>query len=178
MKGLIILLVIVVLVVGGGYVIFTATSDVVVQDESPLKMIKDSLGDMDVDEREEFDNAVDEMRDKVVEMDDNMDSSARLLSSGDFNSGAHGVEGKALLIDDDGDKIVRFENFDTINGPALYIYLSSDLGDDDFIDLGEIKATKGNVNYDIPDGTDTDKYNKVLVWCRPFGVLFSYAELK
>ena len=52
------------------------------------------------------------------------------------------------------------------------------MGDDDFIDLGKIKATKGNVNYDIPEGVDTDKYNKVLVWCVPFGVIFSYSELK
>jgi len=45
------------------------------------------------------------------------------------------------------------------------------------IDLGEIKATKGNVNYDIPEGTDLEKYNKVLVWCVPFRVLFSYSDL-
>jgi hypothetical protein len=73
---------------------------------------------------------------------------------------------------------LRFENFETINGPKLHIYLASDLSADDYIDLGEIKATKGNVNYEIPDGTDLEKYNKVLVWCRPFKVLFSYSELE
>ena len=46
------------------------------------------------------------------------------------------------------------------------------------IDLGIIKATKGNVNYEIPQDIDTTKYNKVLVWCKPFKVLFSYAELR
>ena len=74
-------------------------------------------------------------------------------------------------------RILRFEDFETINGPELHIYLSSELGDERFIDLGKIKATKGNVNYDIPAGIDTSKYNKVLVWCKPFSVLFSYAEL-
>ena len=34
--------------------------------------------------------------------------------------------------------IKEFEDFDTINGPALYVYLSSDLGNDDFIDLGKL----------------------------------------
>ncbi len=73
--------------------------------------------------------------------------------------------------------IVRFEDFETINGPDLRIYLSTELGDSDFIELGKIKATKGNVNYNIPEGTDLTKYNKVLVWCKAFSVLFSYAEL-
>lgn len=82
-----------------------------------------------------------------------------------------------MLIEDDNKKIVRFEDFETINGPDLHIYLSADLEANDYVDLGQIKATKGNVNYDVPVGADTLKYNKVLVWCEPFEVLFSYAEL-
>jgi len=97
---------------------------------------------------------------------------------GDFKASAHEVEGKALLIQTNEKTILRFEDFETINGPKLHIYLSSDLGDEDFIDLGEIKATKGNVNYEIPSDVDVKKYNKVLVWCVPFSVLFSYAELQ
>ena len=89
----------------------------------------------------------------------------------------HEVEGKAILIETDGEKILRFEDFDTINGPDLRIYLSSDLGDDDFVELGKIKATKGNVNYEVPGDVDISKYKYVLVWCKPFKVLFSYAEL-
>ena len=68
-------------------------------------------------------------------------------------------------------------DFDTINGPDLRIYLSSDLGSADIVELGKIKATKGNVNYDIPEGTDLEIYKNVLVWCKPFGVLFSFAQL-
>jgi hypothetical protein len=79
--------------------------------------------------------------------------------------------------DDGGKKVLRFEDFETVNGPNLHIYLSSDLEGKDFVDLGEIKATKGNVNYDLPEGVDLDRYDKVLVWCVPFKVLFSYGEL-
>jgi len=43
---------------------------------------------------------------------------------------------------------------------------------------GKIKGTKGNVNYEIDRGVDLEKYDKVLVWCVPFGVLFSYADLE
>ena len=177
MKGLIILLILVVLGVGS-YVYFTANNNVVLEEDSPLVILDDSLNEMDAVKNAEFDAAMEDMKDKVIEMDDDMDSKANLIAEGDFKEKAHHVEGKALLIDDNGKKIVRFEDFDTLNGPALYIYLSSDLGDDDFVDLGPIKATKGNVNYEVPAGTNTDKYNKVLVWCRPFRVLFSYAELK
>ena len=70
------------------------------------------------------------------------------------------------------------ENFETINGPDLFIYLSKDLTNKDFVNLGEIKATKGNVNYEVNSSIDTTQYKNVLVWCRAFGVLFSYAELK
>ena len=89
----------------------------------------------------------------------------------------HEVEGKALLLLNNQEKVLRFENFETINGPNLHIYLSADLEANDYVDLGKIKATKGSVNYNLDSSIDTEKYNKVLVWCVPFKVLFSYAEL-
>ncbi|MSS74010.1 hypothetical protein EXS72_00005, partial [Candidatus Pacearchaeota archaeon] len=51
-------------------------------------------------------------------------------------------------------RVLRFENLDTSNGPDLYIYLATDTSADDFVDLGKIKATRGNVNYEIPVGID------------------------
>lgn len=102
---------------------------------------------------------------------------SQLISSGDFVASAHSVEGQAKVLELDGQKYLRFENFETVNGPNLHIYLSSDLNANDFIDLGPIKATKGSANYDLPEGVDLEKYDKVLVWCVPFKVKFSYAEL-
>ena len=113
-----------------------------------------------------------------MQMSDAMPGSAVIVAQGSFKERAHEAKGSALLIDDNGELILRFEDFETINGPNLHIYLSAGLGDDDFIDLGKIKATKGNVNYEIPPGTDIEKYDKVLVWCVPFKVLFSYADLE
>lgn len=101
-----------------------------------------------------------------------------IIYQGDFTPSAHEVEGIAKVIEENGEKTLRFENFETINGPNLHIYLASDLDVNDYVDLGEIKATKGNVNYEIPENTDLEKYNKVVVWCVPFKVLFSYAELE
>ena len=90
---------------------------------------------------------------------------------------AHDVKGRALLLETDGQKIVRFEDLETINGPDLRIYLSAGLDANDFVDLGPIRATRDNVNYPVPPDTDTSKYRHVLIWCRAFGVLFSYAAL-
>ncbi|PIN73571.1 hypothetical protein COV20_05095 [Candidatus Woesearchaeota archaeon CG10_big_fil_rev_8_21_14_0_10_45_16] len=113
-----------------------------------------------------------------IETDEAMPSQLSVLSEGLFQAGAHEVEGKALLIETASGRVIRLEDFDTINGPDLHIYLSADLESQDYIDLGPIKATKGNVNYEVPAEVDTAKYNKVLVWCVPFKVLFSYVELE
>lgn len=105
-------------------------------------------------------------------------ATARIIAEAPFVRGAHDVQGKALLIEQNGKHILRFENFNTINGPDLYIYLSTGLGlqANSFIDLGRIKATRGNVNYALDDSVDITKYRTVMVWCKAFGVLFSSAS--
>jgi len=164
-----------------GFYVFSIVNDVIeLEEESPLdsqKKVNDALDTMSDATKSEFEKQTEFMKDKVIEMEDIIPDSVKLISESVFKPRAHEVEGKVLLIEDNGKNILRFEDFETINGPGLYIYLSSGLGDNDIVDLGKIKATKGNVNYEIPDGTDISKYNKVLVWCQPFGVLFSYAEL-
>ncbi len=102
---------------------------------------------------------------------------AMILAEASFLPSEHEVEGKVMLIEANGKRILRFEDFNTVNGPDLHIYLSRDLDNEDYIDLGAIKATKGNVNYELSDDVDLHTYNNVLVWCKPFGVLFSFASL-
>lgn len=147
-----------------------------VQEEFPV--FGDNFDAMDAATKQEFERQVGEASANVMVMDETMPGEVQVLSQGDFNPRAHEVEGRALLISHDGERVLRFEDFDTLNGPNLHIYLASSLGDDDFVDLGKIKATRGNVNYPVDASVDIDKYNKVLVWCVPFGVLFSYVELQ
>lgn len=99
------------------------------------------------------------------------------LAAADFVAMAHEVEGSAKLIRVGDEVTLRFEDFKSINGPDLNIYLSTDKENTEFIDLGDIKATSGNVNYTVPSDVDLTKYDTVLVWCKAFSVLFSYAEL-
>lgn len=91
---------------------------------------------------------------------------------------AHPASGTVSILETSGELVLRYENFKTINGPDLRVYLSADLDAREFIDLGEIKATEGNVNYSIPSGTDISKYHYALVWCEDFGVLFNSADLR
>ena len=176
MKKLLILIIALIIIIPIAYYLISPIFKVVeLEEESPLE-IKDAMDTMDASTKAEFEKQVDAMKGQIIVMDDTMPS-ASVVAQGNFKSRAHEVEGKAILIEKDGEKILRFEDFDTINGTDLRIYLSSELGNDDIIELGKIKATKGNVNYEVPQDIDVSKYKYVLVWCKPFGVLFSYAEL-
>jgi len=92
--------------------------------------------------------------------------------------GIHDAQGDVLTITlEDNSNILRLQDFKSTNGPDLYVYLSTDDNASEFINLGELKANNGNQNYDIPEDADLSKYNKVLIWCKAFGVLFGSAEL-
>jgi hypothetical protein len=69
------------------------------------------------------------------------------------------------------------ENLQVTNGPDLYVYLAADKSASDFVSLGKLKANNDNQNYNIPSQTNLTKYDTVLIWCRPFSVLFGSAEL-
>ena len=104
-----------------------------------------------------------------------------VLRTGSFvgaGDGIHNAEGIAKIIPlQDGSSILRLENLRVTNGPDLYVYLSPDKSASDFINIGKLKANNGNQNYEIPTETDLSKYDTVLIWCRPFSVLFGSAEL-
>ncbi len=102
----------------------------------------------------------------------------------EFVSRSHGTSGQAYLITDGNQIFLRINDLDTDNGPDLDVYLvpfagdaSASLYDDDFVNLGDLKGNKGDQNYEIPAGTDLDKYSTVVIWCVRFSVAFGTAEL-
>lgn len=90
---------------------------------------------------------------------------------------AHPASGVVRIVEADGKVHVRYEEYETINGPDIFVYLAKDLDARDAVNIGRVKSTKGNANYEVPAGVDITEYRYVLTWCRAFGVLFNYADI-
>lgn len=89
----------------------------------------------------------------------------------------HPASGTVRIIESEEQTFIRFEDFETLNGPQLHLYLSKDLEATEYVDLGPIRGTEGNINYEIPEDVDLSEYPYVMHWCVPFGVLFNYANI-
>lgn len=99
---------------------------------------------------------------------------------GTFVGRDHPTSGDALVLGDgSGQRFLRFEQFETDNGPDLNVYLvnSSAGGVDDFIDLGNLKGNIGDQNYEVPVDADLGVYDTVLIWCVRFSSPFGEAIL-
>lgn len=153
--------------------------DVALNEDLPTNtQVQDNLATMDEETKKEMEEQTNAVKDNKMGKADAMPSDEpATLNRATMVASAHDVEGEALFVQSGTETFLRFENLKTINGPDLRIYLSTDLSNDDIVDLGELRATEGNVNYTIPAGTDLKKYDVAMIWCRAFGVLFSYAEL-
>lgn len=108
-----------------------------------------------------------------------------VLKSGSFVDAdlIHKGSGTAKLLEIDGRRIIRLENFNVTNGPDLYVYLSESkkpTGEikslDKYLNLGPLKGTSGNQNYEVPE--PFSGYDTVVIWCQRYGVLFSYAIME
>ena len=85
----------------------------------------------------------------------------------------------------DGTYLLRLEDLAVTNGPALHVYLSrhedpdspKEVKEPGYVDLGDLKGNRGNQNYPIPGGVDVAIYNSVVIYCKPFNVVFSVATL-
>ena len=103
-----------------------------------------------------------------------------VLVQGTFIDRAHPTVGTAKVITDGDRRFLRFENFETDNGPDLDVYLATGAPDGElgeFINLAELKGNVGDQNYELPADLDLDKYTTVFVWCTRFGVAFGAAAL-
>ena len=106
-------------------------------------------------------------------------SMGELMGADMFHTGS----GLVLLVRaPDGSLVLRFQDYAVRNGPDLFIYLTPDPdGDvhvDGAIELSAIKATRGNVNYEVPDGVDPSTFRAAVIYCRAFSVLFAHAEFE
>ncbi len=95
----------------------------------------------------------------------------------DFHFGS----GNASLVESaDGSLRLSLEDFTVLNGPDLFVYVSSDPNgwNEEAVNLGELKATDGSFSYEIPAELSAEDIASAVVWCRAFGVLFASAPLE
>ncbi len=99
----------------------------------------------------------------------------------------HKGSGQAIIYrGTDGSHLLRLENLDVTNGPDLRVLVSphpdprsrDDLNARGYVELDRLKGNRGNQNYFIPDNVDVSTVNSVIIYCRPFHVIFSVAPLR
>ena len=110
------------------------------------------------------------------------DEMAALVAFGEWQGADdfHFAEGQALILETEpGVYILRLENFSVRNGPDLFVYLShsADGYESEAVNLGDLKATDGAFNYEIPADLDVGEFKSAIVWCKRFSVLFGHASL-
>lgn len=110
-------------------------------------------------------------------------AAARLIARGQLQrlDDLHQGRGPVVLFDLEGQRVLRFESVTILNGPDLQVYLGRGSGGifDGSTDLhlGPLKASSGTFTYEIPAAVDLGEYRSVIVWCRVFRVVFTYADL-
>lgn len=142
--------------------------DTVVDEEFP---VAEAVDDADTDPTDAESAADDEPSDDgdeptaeedgdVEERETVEDAGPVALMAGEFASrNRYTVTGTATVYAlEDGSRTLRLEDFESTNGPDLYVYLTAadhaDTDDDldaDVVDLGRLRGNIGNQNYEIPD---------------------------
>jgi hypothetical protein len=120
------------------------------------------------------------------EMPEDSAGEMKIVAQGQIYDIAHEGMGTATIYElADGSRVLRFENFEVLNGPQLHVYLATEnpIADtvgvelDGFLDLGPLKGNIGDQNYPIPDEIFLDHFQSVVIWCVPFRVPFNAAPL-
>ena len=83
---------------------------------------------------------------ETILMEMPMDTMATASANGQFMNGPYGiVSGRAILFrNTNGSFEIKLENFNTSNGPDLFVYLSKEIMPANFIQLEKLKSTTGD----------------------------------
>lgn len=98
----------------------------------------------------------------------------------------HKGSGNAVIYQlSSGERILRLDDFRVTNGPDLRVLLVNtsnpeshgDLANAGYHELGKLKGNVGAQNYEIPDTVPLSDVESVVIYCKPFRVVFSVATL-
>ena len=130
-----------------------------------------------MDEAKKFPTTVSEsMQDMISKISSNTQT-VIFSKQGEFvGLKGHDAKGKAEIISVGNVAFLRFENFQVTNGPDLHVYMTINGDATTGIDLGKLKGSIGDQNYDL-HGIDTKTYDTVVIYSQPFHVYFAKAKL-
>ena len=109
-----------------------------------------------------------------------------IVARGTFVDGDdfHKGEGTATVYKVGTDLVLRLDPFKSTNGPDLRVLLTKDAAPktrDDvqagYIEIGKLKGNIGSQNYTLPKDITLSDYKAVVIYCRPFHVVFATATL-
>ncbi|MCY4577781.1 MAG: DM13 domain-containing protein [Chloroflexi bacterium] len=154
----------------------------------PADMSMAEAEQMMVEAASKFNNYDERIPTEMAMADDpaKMDSSVVKGRSGNFRDADsfHKGSGTATIYrSSDGKNLLRLEDFRVTNGPELHVLLVPNANPESrddvegYLGLGKLKGNIGNQNYFLPDGEDGSGYGSVVIYCRPFHVVFSVATL-
>lgn len=151
----------------------------------------EEMKEMSKEEVEMFEETIlEKMADMPKEMQEEMlrqSGEPELLFKGAFMDADsfHKGSGDAFVYQlSDGSHFLRLQDFQVTNGPDLRVLLvaspapkTSGEVQENYIELARLKGNLGNQNYEIPSGIDISMYKSVVIYCKPFHVIFSVATL-
>ena len=142
-------------------------------DKMPINTIE-----LMMEEAKKFPKAVSEdMQSMISQIAPSSNKLPKFSKQGTFEGLAgHQATGKAVVISVGDIAFLRFEDFDVTNGPDLHVYVTKQGKVEDGIELGKLKGSQGNQNYDLK-GIDASVYDTVVIYCQPFHVYFASAKL-
>lgn len=96
----------------------------------------------------------------------------------------HQGEGTATVYRVAKDLILRLDPFTVTNGPDLHVILTKHQAPkgradvkEGYIEVAKLKGNVGSQNYTLPQDVRLDDYRAVVIYCKPFHVVFSVATL-
>ncbi|MGI0027179.1 MAG: DM13 domain-containing protein [Nitrosopumilaceae archaeon] len=129
-----------------------------------------------MDDAKKLPTTVSETMQDMVSKVSSTSQSIVFSKQGEFVGLDHDAKGKAEIISVGNIAFLRFENFQVTNGPDLHVYMTIDGNATAGIDLGKLKGSIGDQNYDL-HGIDTKTYDTVVIYSQPFHVYFAKAKL-
>ena len=164
--------------------------DKVIEEEFPFAAAAEVPSDMTRVEVEATMASISEVDSAVSEaMPEEMEAGEAIrVVTGEFRGADrfHNGEGSATVYRlPDGGLILRLEDFRVTNGPDLRVLVSPAPNPDDgsevktegYVELGGLKGNVGNQNYDIPPDYPEEDLGSILIYCKPFRVIFAVAAL-